>query len=240
MVDRWTEVVPGSDIWHSTRQLYDVVVLCIANRSTDDALVEVDANNSENAEMFRRSSSSSTQQQHQQQQQFGFEADRFRVAVAGCTTRAVATFGVIDTTLAVHLNIRCSLVQLPLLSSHDSIEHRHGRSPPYLHNNNTAEEDTTAYYETNPYEASSAAAAAYNYSDRAAQHDGIDNGWTAEASASSTVTATTTMHQRRRGRDGSPSMHDIREADVSRQSAAVEEWLQQSNDRRRRAQQFHH
>lgn len=214
MVDRWTEVVPGSDIWHSTRQLYDVVVLCIANRSTDDALVEVDASNSENAEMFRRSRSIS------QQQQFGFEADMFRVAVAGCTTRAVATFGVIDTTLAVHLNVRCSLVQLPLLSSYDSVEHRHGRSPTYHHHNNTAE-DTTAY----------------NYNDGAAHEEGIDYGWTAEASASSPA-ATTTMHQRRRG-DRSPSMHDIREADVSRQSAAVEEWLHQSNDRRRRAQHFH-
>jgi hypothetical protein len=107
MVDRWTEIVPGADVWHSTRQLYDVVVLCIANRSTSDALVEVDAGHSENTELFLR------RQHRGGGGSLIDDDDRFRVAVPGCTTRAVATFGVIDSTQAVHLHVRCSLVALP-------------------------------------------------------------------------------------------------------------------------------
>jgi hypothetical protein len=207
MVDRWTEIVPGTDVWHSTRQLYDVVVLCIANRSTSDALVEVDAGHSENTEIFLRRQHCINRGGGGSMTTVDDDDNRFRVVVPGCTTRAVATFGVIDSTQAVHLHVRCSLVALPPV--------------PVLATTSTTYIDDNAHH-------SPLSAALFDHSPRGAQEDSGE----VESERKGVSAA---VHRRGGGRR-SPSVYDIREEDATRQSAAVEEWLQQSNNRRRRTQ----
>lgn len=100
-MDRWCEIVPGSNVWYSTRELYNVVVVCVANRSSADVEVEIDLSRSENLSLFLPVAVG------------GSGASSRYVVTAkllACTTKAVATLSPHDDTLPSNLCIRPSIV----------------------------------------------------------------------------------------------------------------------------------